>query len=154
MQVSLYVSHHKRRTVQCSASSKSRPSEIFARFGRKISKQPSLLAFDFVHEGVNGSEARGWLALRAGVLRRAVSQSGTAQERRAGINAITVSLGNRGASPKTKSWVSASFRSPNSPKSTSGIFPNPQENHLLFAGLARPMVQAFHAGSFTHSSAG
>ena len=33
--VSFDVSHHKRRTVQCSALSKSRPSEISARFGRK-----------------------------------------------------------------------------------------------------------------------
>ena len=95
----------------------------------EIPEQPSLLAFTFVHEGVNSSEVSCWLALRAGVLRRAASQAGTAQERRAENNAIAASLGNRGASPKTKSSVATSVRSANSPKSASGIFPIPQENH-------------------------
>ena len=66
----------------------------------EIPEQPSLLAFAFVHEGVNGSEVSCWLALRAGVLRRAASQSGTAQERRAGVNVIAVSPSSRGASPE------------------------------------------------------
>ena len=104
--------------------------------------------------GANSSEVSCWLALRAGVLRRAASQAGTAQERRAENNAIAASLGNRGASPKTKSSVATSVRSANSPKSASGIFPIPQESHLLFAGLARPIVHARHSGSFTLISAG
>ena len=42
------------------------------------------------------SQARSWLPLRASVLRRAVSPSGTAQERRAEVNACAVSQCNRG----------------------------------------------------------
>ena len=43
------------------------------------------------------SQARSWLALPASVLRRAVCPSGTAQERRAEVNAGAVSQCNRGA---------------------------------------------------------
>ena len=52
---------------------------------------PSLFALAFFHEGVNGSEASYWLALRASVLRRAFSSLGTAQERREAVNAGAVS---------------------------------------------------------------
>ena len=120
----------------------------------EIPEQPSLLAFVFVHEGVNGSEVSCWLALRAGVLRRAASHSGTAQERRAEISAVAVCPGNRGASPERKSSMATSVRSANSPKSAGRIAPYPQESHLDLAGLARPMVHACHTGSFTYSSAG
>ena len=68
----------------------------------EIPEQPSQLAFAFVHEGVNSSEVSGWLALRASVLRRAASLSGTARERRAEISAV-VSSGSRGVWPKWKS---------------------------------------------------
>ena len=120
----------------------------------KIPEQPSLIAFAFVHEGVNGSEVSCWLALRAGVLRRATSHSGTAQERRAEISAVAVCPGNRGASHERKSSMATSVRSANSPKSAGRIAPYPQESHLQLAGLARPMVHACHTGSFTSSSAG
>ena len=79
----------------------------------EIPEQPSLLAFAFVHERVNGSEVSCWLALRASVLRRAASLSGTAQERRAEISAVVVSPGSRGASPKWKSNVPTIVRSAN-----------------------------------------
>ena len=49
----------------------------------------------FFHEGVNSSEISCWLALRVGVLRRAVSPSSTAQERRAEVRASAISQGNR-----------------------------------------------------------
>ena len=64
----------------------------------ELPEQPSLLAFTFVHEGIKGSEVRCCLALRASVLRRAASQSGTAQERRAGVNVVAVFPSSRGAS--------------------------------------------------------
>ena len=51
----------------------------------EMPEQPGQLASVFVHEGVSGSEISCWLALRASVLRRAVSLSGTAQERRAEV---------------------------------------------------------------------
>ena len=152
--VSSNVSHHKRHTVQYSASSKSRPSEISARFGRKIPKQPSLLAFAFVHEGVNSNEVSCWLALRAGVLRRPAGQSATAQERRDDTNAIAVSLGSRGVSPKWKSSAPTSERSANSHKSAGRNSPNPQQNLLLLAGIARPKVHAYQTGSITRGSDG
>ena len=79
----------------------------------EIPEQPSQLAFAFVHEGVNSSEVSGWLALRASVLRRAASLSGTAQERRAEISAVVVSPASRGASPKWKSNVPTIVRSAN-----------------------------------------
>ena len=43
---------------------------------------------------VNSSEVSFWLALRAGVLRRAVSPSSTAQERRAEVRASAISQSN------------------------------------------------------------
>ena len=104
--------------------------------------------------GANSSEVSCWLALRAGVLRRAASQSETAQERRAEFNASAVSPGSRGASPKTKVSVAACVPSGNSHMSTSGILPNSHENYLLFASLAGPMVHACHMGSFSLISAG
>ena len=55
--------------------------------GTEILEQPGRLGFVFFHEGARGSEARCWWALRASVLRRAASFSGTAQERRAEVNA-------------------------------------------------------------------
>ena len=79
----------------------------------EIPEQPSLLAFTFVHEGVNSSEVSCWLALRVSVLRRAASLSGAAQERRAEISAAVVSPGSRGASPKWKSNVPTIVRSGN-----------------------------------------
>ena len=79
----------------------------------EIPEQPTLLAFAFVHEGVNGSKVSCWLALRASVLRRAASLSGTAQERRAENSADVVSPGSRGAWPKWKSNVPTIVRSTN-----------------------------------------
>ena len=59
------------------------------------------------------SQVGRWSALRASVLRRAASLSGTAQERRAEISAVVVSPGSRGASPKWKSNVPTIVRSAN-----------------------------------------
>ena len=81
--------------------------------GNEIPKQPSLLNFAFVHEWVNNSNVSCWLALRASVLRRAASLSGTAQERHAQISAVVVYPGSRGASPKWKSNVPTIVRSGN-----------------------------------------
>ena len=122
--------------------------------GNEILKQPSLLDFAFVHEWVNNSNVSCWLALRASVLRRAASLSGTAQERRAEITAVVVSPASQGASPKWKSNVPTIVRSANQPKSVGRSSPNPQEKHLRLAGLAGPMVLAYHMGSFSLISAG
>ena len=59
--------------------------------GREILEQPSRLGFAIFLEGGRISAARCWLALRASVLRRAVSSTGTAQERRAKVSAGAVS---------------------------------------------------------------
>ena len=47
--------------------------------GREMQKWPSGIGFAIFHEGARISEVRCWLALRASVLRRAVSSAGTAQ---------------------------------------------------------------------------
>ena len=59
--------------------------------GREILQQPSQLGFAIFHDGAEGKKVRCWLALRASVLRRAVSSAGTAQERRARVIAGAVS---------------------------------------------------------------
>ena len=59
--------------------------------GREMQKRPSGLGFAIFHEGAYISEVRCWLALRASVLRRAVSSAGTAQERRTKVSAGAVS---------------------------------------------------------------
>ena len=99
MQVNSNVSHHKRRAgcvFQRHRNTGLRKLHFSSENG--IPEQPSLLAFAFVHEGFSSSEVSCWLALRACVLRRASSQSSTAQERRAEGRSSAVSPSNPGAS--------------------------------------------------------
>ena len=53
---------------------------------RQIHEQLRQLGFKISHDGIRIIKARCWLALRASVLRRAVSSLGTAQERRAKVS--------------------------------------------------------------------
>ena len=107
----LAITEGARRKVQLRRNPGRR--EFMSASVSEIPEQPNQLASAFVHEGVNGSEVSCWLALRASVLRRAASLSGTAQKRRAQISAVVVSPGSRGASPKWKSNVPTIVRSRN-----------------------------------------
>ena len=76
--------------------------------GREFLEQPRRIGFAIFHEGAYISEVRCWLALRASVLRRAVSSAGTAQERRAKVSAGAVSWDFR--CTERNRWSSASRR--------------------------------------------
>ena len=128
----------------------------------EIPELPGRLAFALFHERASSSEVSCWLALRAGVLRRAVSWSGSAQERRSEVNASAVSQDNRGA-PRTLSsvsntpsaqfefmeneWSTSLANMPgntcplrNANEVTQTLHSAPQKNGLRFAALASPMV--------------
>ena len=105
MQVSLDVSRHKGRPARIAASSKCRPSDNTDASVNEIPEQPGWLTFAFDHEWASSSEVSCLLALRAGVLRRAGSWSGTTQKLRAEINASAASQGNQIAR-RTLSFVS------------------------------------------------
>ena len=126
----------------------------------EIPEQPGRIANVSVHERASSSEVSCWLALRAGVLRRAGSWSGTTQKLRAEINASAASQGNQIAR-RTLSFVS------NTPSTQFELMENecytslantpgnmwslrktreatrtlhPKENGLRFASLASPMA--------------
>ena len=94
--VSLYVRHHKMRPA-CEFRIIEIPAYGQSRSLRSMKYQISRVGSPSQSsmKWVNSSEVRCWLALRAGVLRRAVSPSSTAQERRAEVRANAVSQGNR-----------------------------------------------------------
>ena len=95
--VSLDVSHHIRNAVATRNSALTpglRKLMIASSANTKLkARAPRLRTLP----AGRSSQARSWLALRASVLRRAVSSQGTAQERRAEVNAGAVSQCNRGA---------------------------------------------------------
>ena len=71
--VSSNVSHQTDKSAQVSPASKYLPLQTSTRIGLEDTKTVEQFAFAIVHEGVGGSKVSCWLALRAGVLRRAAS---------------------------------------------------------------------------------
>ena len=91
-----YLSRHRNASLR----------KIVLTSGREILQQPSRLGFAIFHDGAGGKKVSCWLALRASVLRRAVSSAGTAQERHAKVSAGAVSWDFRCTEPIRWSSVS------------------------------------------------
>ena len=129
-------------SAQCNLSRhrNARLREIALASGREFLEQPSRVGFAIFHEGARIIEVRCWLALRASVLRRAVSSAGTAQERRAKLSAVAVFWDFRCTEPSR--WSSASRRRCHAvPQPAS--FPHkhtPQERQLRNLSMARLMA--------------
>ena len=85
--------------------SKAMPTDANPRFDCKYQMQKRQCTSGIEVEDFNDQRSMFWVALRAGVLRRAISQRGTAQERGAVFNAGAASDQRRPISSRPRHWL-------------------------------------------------